>query len=482
MLFMGFRYEINPDAISYFSIAEKYAAGNFSDAINGTWSPMISFLLAPCASMGWNLSICFKIGNGIFGGVFLFFMIKIIDYFSFPTHYQRLCIVVCMIHIIYEALIITTPDLLSFAFAASFLYMMISEKQAKYPVFTGLIGFFMYLSKAYFFFIYVAYMLFSLFFSAKRKALIKSLFIFTLFAILWIIPLSYKYQKITISEAGKYNFWYIQEGKINHWIGDFLPPPNATAYYAWEDILAVYDLPQKQKTWQEKAYFQVKRSVRNVLSFCKRCLYLQPFALVVFLFACVRYKKEKFTIIYKKIIAFLLLYITGYSLLFWEDRYLWWVIVLSLPISVEAYIWLSQHLSFLTKKGVWFLFFLIMAAYPLYDLHNNWNMDKDLYVDSQSLNKIMPPHQKWTLWNPQPNLASRRTWYYAYYATCQDFGYLPDSLFTIEKEKLMNKYNISYIFIDNHLPTPDFILNPYMFSYKKMEKTESEYNIWKINR
>ncbi|MHC4572433.1 MAG: hypothetical protein ACYS0C_10215, partial [Planctomycetota bacterium] len=42
-----YRYLVNPDGISYISIAQKYINGDFSNAVNGWWGPMLSWLLVP---------------------------------------------------------------------------------------------------------------------------------------------------------------------------------------------------------------------------------------------------------------------------------------------------------------------------------------------------------------------------------------------------------------------------------------------------
>ena len=42
-----FRYQINPDGISYISIAQKYLIGDIDNAINGHFSPLFSWLLVP---------------------------------------------------------------------------------------------------------------------------------------------------------------------------------------------------------------------------------------------------------------------------------------------------------------------------------------------------------------------------------------------------------------------------------------------------
>lgn len=46
-----FRHVIYADGISYLEIAERYAEGNFAEALNGYWSPLFSWLLIPVVAL-----------------------------------------------------------------------------------------------------------------------------------------------------------------------------------------------------------------------------------------------------------------------------------------------------------------------------------------------------------------------------------------------------------------------------------------------
>src|SRR3954463_7979386 len=73
-LFPVLRYYIDyADTFSYITIAEKYAAGNFSDALNGTWSPMISWLLSLLLITKADAFLLYKILEVIAGlfGIYL---------------------------------------------------------------------------------------------------------------------------------------------------------------------------------------------------------------------------------------------------------------------------------------------------------------------------------------------------------------------------------------------------------------------------
>ncbi len=47
-----YRYQLNPDGVSYLSIAGHYLQGDWSETVNGLWSPMYSWLLVPLLAAG----------------------------------------------------------------------------------------------------------------------------------------------------------------------------------------------------------------------------------------------------------------------------------------------------------------------------------------------------------------------------------------------------------------------------------------------
>ena len=59
------RLTIGSDAMSYISIAEHYARGDIVTAVNGYWSPAISWLMAPFIAAGVDGRLAFAIANGL---------------------------------------------------------------------------------------------------------------------------------------------------------------------------------------------------------------------------------------------------------------------------------------------------------------------------------------------------------------------------------------------------------------------------------
>ena len=63
-----YHYQINPDGISYISIAQKYLAGDFANAINGYWGPLLSWCLMPFLAFNSDALLMAKVLAMLTGG------------------------------------------------------------------------------------------------------------------------------------------------------------------------------------------------------------------------------------------------------------------------------------------------------------------------------------------------------------------------------------------------------------------------------
>ena len=68
LILTSYHYErLTGDTTLYISIAEKYISGDFSNAINGYWGPLLSWLLIPFLSLGATHVFAINALNLIFG-------------------------------------------------------------------------------------------------------------------------------------------------------------------------------------------------------------------------------------------------------------------------------------------------------------------------------------------------------------------------------------------------------------------------------
>lgn len=52
LVFWVYRDRLNSDGVAYATIARRYAALRLDEALNGYWSPLLSWILAPFAALG----------------------------------------------------------------------------------------------------------------------------------------------------------------------------------------------------------------------------------------------------------------------------------------------------------------------------------------------------------------------------------------------------------------------------------------------
>lgn len=61
------RYQVNPDALPYLRLAEYWAEGNFKQAVNGYWSPLLPWALVPFVWLQVDLFWASKVVTGVAG-------------------------------------------------------------------------------------------------------------------------------------------------------------------------------------------------------------------------------------------------------------------------------------------------------------------------------------------------------------------------------------------------------------------------------
>lgn len=487
--FGGFLREINSDGICYFSIAQKYAQGNLPDAVNGLWSPLISWLLAPFAYLGFDLQMAFKLLNGLFALTTGLCVLRLSKPFAFSPPWNHLLVLGLAVQLAYYALLITGPDLLSFCLASGLLVLIQSGTHRHNPLLTALLMSLMYLAKAYFLPLGLLFWLGVVAWEryALKRAWATYMYLvpllFLLFSSPWMTALSLKYRQPTFSLAPAYNNWYVREGKQNKWIAEFLPPSNHTAFFAWEDIMQVYPLAQKPMDLKGKIGFQAKRSLRNLFSFCKRNLLHQPLGLLGFACMLWGWWLEKARFKHHVLGIFLLLYPLGYMAMFWEDRYLWIWVILNLLFSLHA---LRLGMGFLkpclgTSLTLYLLAALAFCAPPLTNLLLQYGQDDVIFAEAQQLKPLISPHSRLLSYHPQPPLTGRKTWFYAYYLQAQDLGYLNMHMDSQRVYDLLDKHQANYLFVADSLSPPAWIgAGPKKF--KEIDGFDTGYRIWEVGR
>jgi hypothetical protein len=472
----SFRYQINPDGISYLSIADKYSRGEGVNAINGYWSPLLSWLLIPFLKLGIEPILSFKILNLIIGLTTLMVFKRLLSHLDIPITFQVIGLVSALPLILDAALEVVTPDLLQVLVLLWLLYLLlinIDRQELRITCLIGLLGGLSYLAKSYGFIFFIAYFSFycaisCLFISPERviSQWLAGFVIFLAVCAIWIYFLDHKYGTFIISNAAEFNHALIApNGKGNpiHYMG-LLPPPNSSATSAWEDpgILPV-------NHWSPFSSFDnfahqsevVGVNLVTAFSILVRSA-LGGFLLTLYaLIKLFPLLKERNT--WKKPVVlmsvFALVYLSGYLAISVVPRYIWIVHLLLLCIGLLTFNDLLGRRSIGgVKSTLLILLFATSFVYPsIEQLVQHQHYGKDLFISSQQLRTEHLIKEGY--------VASTGNWpqslYLCYYLNKRYYG--ETGMFSGGADQLQRQFvadSIKYCFVWNRDSVLPFMNNP----------------------
>lgn len=360
-----FRYQINPDATSYFTIAYKYAHGDLRHALNGYWGPLYSALLVPAVWLHANMIIAAKFLGILTGSALLLTTYWFLLQRRVST---LLANFICIPLAIYLVGWITygpiTPDLL-IALLIVWLVILVgrfmSAPTPKRGVTLGLLGAAMYFTKGFGLFLFIGVIgvvamwqwwqnRVHLMVIIRRFAPI--VIVFLALTLPFIGLYSVKYHKLTINNAGAFDhrvYGPVAKQVVPMLITGPLAPPNNSAISVWEEPSRVTALIP---TWSPlDSHAHLHYFVHDIVfaNLNKTLHSLDEFGpLFGFGLACIMlillqqkgYRQEA-----SLFALTTLLMIAGYCLVLTETRYLWAVVVYAL---LGAGLWLSD----LQKRGI----------------------------------------------------------------------------------------------------------------------------------
>jgi dolichyl-phosphate-mannose-protein mannosyltransferase len=363
-----YQYNLNPDALSYITIAEKYAHFDFRHAINGYWSPMFSWLMVPAVWLHANLIIAARLvmalaGLAILIAVYIFLIGRDVSR-TVATLATAILSIIIINGVTTQPI---TPDIIEalgillFAFS---LFRFTKDHSVFNSFLVALSGAAIYYSKGFGFYIFIAMLALLLVWDLWKlkyplKKVIKNyIFVVVLFAVLvgpFIGVISLKYHMPTISTAGSFNhdiFGPISQGKDFPMVtsGPFAPP-NSTAVSIWEDPTSLTTLIPDHGWSPLSSGSNFKYFIESVLgSYLGQSMSILvaygPFVVFGVLILAVGWMKaNRFKNEFALMGLISIITIVGYSLIYIESRYLLGVVVLAV---VGGALWLSL----LEKRGV----------------------------------------------------------------------------------------------------------------------------------
>lgn len=405
LAFLVFRYQINPDGISYINIAERYAAFDFSGALNGYWGVLLSWILVPFLWIGadpvislYVISILSSIGTVLL--VHKFAIAKLSSLNTLPLYLIELTLLLILASL---SLSVLTPDiLLSFVLFLVFLaFVGFNDKpNVKRGILLGASGALLYFTKPVglilFLFLLLAYVIYLVVLKKNGlKFIIPVVITLILLVLPFCIALSLKYNKPTFTTGSTYNIDFISPIKQrSHTItspGIYLPA-NEHDTSVWDDptYLPAAKWSPFHSTTDFKYYInQILINFQGLGMHMGNLGIIFMLGLTSLLGTIFLAKKHRIEALFG---SFLVLGLMGiYSLSVVEPRYLWPLI----PLSFAGLLLMANYLVSKSASYQGITLFLASAIIifnlPLVLPVNAGSINPDYLQVSDSLKKHVTP-------------------------------------------------------------------------------------------
>lgn len=407
LLFPFYRYIIGSDGISYLSIANHYLARDWRDAVNAYWGPLYSWLLAIPMAAGASGPVAMRIVCFAAGIATLIAFLRVARLFELAPRTERVCAWIAAL-MVFAFTLRDQPDLLLAAVLLFYFGWIFDARYAANSaagIWCGLTGALAFLTKSYglafFLSSFVVLNAVHLLRAARphKSGVLRNFLIgcavFTLIAGPWIAILTHKYGHPTFGTTGEFNFRLVgPESQGYPQFSHLLDPPNPHAISFWED-----PSPQTLPSWTPLSRSGLRHQAVLIWTNFKALLYDWQEASLLsigFLFAYCLWglssRNRRVPWIFP--ILTLLLYPAGYLLLTLQDRYLWPVILLLIPISgvvIDA-VNSSRWASAAARKTLLIAFTLSFLLLPLRLILGARNQGRAIYETSRLIAAHDPIH------------------------------------------------------------------------------------------
>lgn len=458
-----YKYQINPDGISYISIAQKYLFHNYQDAVNGYWGPLFSWLMIPYLYIGYKPLVAAKLLSITIGASTLIGIRLLINRYNISLVIQNILFFLFVPIITYFSLIVITPDILMLCLLIYYLVMILGPGYSRLKYMgslCGIIGGLIYLTKSFGFpYIISHYLIYNIMKYSFTKELAKKriilinlvtgFLVFLLISVCWISLISIKYDKITFGTAGS----HVRSVEIGLnpkcYYCELLRPPNSTAISAFEDPTYI---TSEQLRIEDSLIFirhQIKVILKNL--FLTQYLFntfsfLSTIILITALVYCFNLKRGELddNVIYT--LMTILLYTFGYMCIVVTGRYIWidYILIILIGAKLLSILFHKVKMNHICKYMILIIFILSFFKYPVSKLHSNINVGYEHYNISRIIKKKYKINGR---------IASNDNWkemiYLAFYNDLRYYGKTGDDYFNINLHDQLTKFDIDYYFVWN---------------------------------
>ena len=402
-----YRYQINPDGISYISLARKYIAGDFTHVVNGHWSPLLSWLLVPFIIFIPPLIAAKIITFG--AGIVTFFGIRRLSrVFDIDFRFKIFLYIATAVYLLYTGLSLITPDLLvtgALVWYCAIVFDPDFPRRKRNGAFAGLIGGIAFLAKSYalpFFAVHFIIMTAHHFLAAerteRRRVITTALIGYAacIFAVApWVTVISMKQGHFTISTAGAYNRALIGPGVKDHPVHTLglFPPSNHTAISVWEDVssipLPAWNVASRNDAIRYQIHILAQHIRKVATIFYQFFSYLTPLILIAYTIVALRSfaaVRDRYAILILLTIA---IFTGGYLFLFVEERYFWLVNIIFMLMAFSLVSRLALRMP-RTALVIAAFIYISFVQYPIRELARTANGYKNVHSTAMALQKYLP--------------------------------------------------------------------------------------------
>ncbi|RYE21438.1 MAG: hypothetical protein EOP51_15610 [Sphingobacteriales bacterium] len=458
------KYYVDPDATAYLTIAQRYADGDITKAINGYWSPFSCWLTAIFIKAGWKAFMGAVVTNTIAAIGFMWVSASLFIRFRIKTYFQfALCLAqaVFLSYAVYQQLF---ADLWECFFLLLSLRLLLSNEYVHHKwmwVLNGAIGALAFFAKAYSFPFFIAHMAGCGFIIHKgwqresRRQWIQyslvSISTMILLSLPWIYLLHDKYGIWMTSTAGRLNTsWYlVGHPYFKESIGHLLPPVYANSPYYWEDPYMANGVTPHFWNSPQLFILQVVKAGYNFLKFIISGSEISAFYLLTWLLAVTMMLSKKTRHLWgdkSLLLGFsFVLFPLGFIIINYEARYIWYTLPLSMVVGALA---LQKMLLHIDRQKIIgniaiALFAFSYVVHPLWDMRSMVNEGRNEYGLSQVLKENNIQGSFASNLNHAPEV--RKAIRLAYFAGCPYYN-MPFGADDKELLAEMRRYKVKYYF------------------------------------
>lgn len=440
---------INPDGLSYLTIARSFAEGHL--VVRGYWSPLISFSLAPLIALGLDPYIAFRGITQVSGTGLVLVGILIGRRVGLKRIEQLAVGLAIALSLLVNQPYLVTPDLFAATILGFYIYFLIDKSMHLRPLRSGttigLVAALSYYARYYnfpFLLIHLPLSALILRTGGWRKKSILTTFglafgVFLFLSLPWILAIFNRYGSLTFTTSGKINHAIVGPIVSIHpcWDNQLCDQPS-DVLFPWEDPNSEYYLNVGWSPFENLDNFrhQILLTWNNVIHWTGATLFnlggLPPLALIsVGILALISWSKPSTRTLFGLAFLTICIYVSGYFLTYaWDFRYyipiipILWVSVFGLLGKLTDYI-LYKLVDRERMFGV--MFRLLILIMPLISYGWFWRMQGPLHSQANyclrndslaGANVIIPPFSGT---NSVVN-------YIAYYTRLQTYGALGSTI------------------------------------------------------